>query len=55
MEADKLNFLALLAEFRSQLDAVGPNYLLSVAMGTGPTLISILIWPQLHDMRTRSR
>ena len=35
MEADKLNFLALLAEFRSQLDAVGPNYLLSVAMGTG--------------------
>ncbi len=33
-EADKLNFIALLAEFRRQLDAIGPNLLLTVAMGT---------------------
>ncbi len=33
-EADKLNFVALLAEFRRQLNAAGPNYLLTVAMGT---------------------
>lgn len=33
-ETDKLNFLALLSEFRHQLDALGPNHLLSVAMGT---------------------
>lgn len=33
-EADKLNFVALLAEFRRQLDAAGPNHLLTVAMGT---------------------
>jgi chitinase len=33
-EADKLNFVALLAEFRRQLNAIGPNYLLTVAMGT---------------------
>ncbi|MGB9490751.1 MAG: glycosyl hydrolase family 18 protein [Terriglobales bacterium] len=35
LEADKYNFVALLAEFRRQLDAIGPNHLLSVAMGTG--------------------
>src|ERR1700677_2468892 len=33
-EADKLNFVALLAEFRRQFNAIGPNFLLSVAMGT---------------------
>jgi chitinase len=32
-EADKYNFLALLAEFRRQLDAERPDLLLSVAMG----------------------
>ncbi len=32
--ADRLNFVALLAEFRRQLDATGPNHLLTVAMGT---------------------
>jgi chitinase len=35
LEADKLNFTALLAEFRRQLDAIGPNHLLTVAMGSG--------------------
>jgi chitinase len=34
LEADKLNFVALLAEFRRQFNALGPNFLLSVAMGT---------------------
>ena len=33
-EVDKLNFVALLAEFRRQLNAIAPNYLLTVAMGT---------------------
>jgi len=33
-DADKLNFVALLAEFRRQLDAAGPKHLLTVAMGT---------------------
>ena len=33
-EADKLNFVALLGEFRRQLNAIAPNLLLSVAMGT---------------------
>jgi chitinase len=32
-EVDKYNFLALLAEFRQQLDAAHPDLLLSVAMG----------------------
>lgn len=32
-EDDKYNFLALLAEFRRQLDAAGPDHLLTVAMG----------------------
>jgi chitinase len=32
-EADKFDFLALLAEFRRQLDAARPDLLLSVAMG----------------------
>ncbi|MGB8831278.1 MAG: glycosyl hydrolase family 18 protein [Candidatus Sulfotelmatobacter sp.] len=32
-EVDKFNFLALLAEFRRQLDAARPGLLLSVAMG----------------------
>ena len=36
-EADKLDFVALLAEFRRQLNAIGPNFLLSVAMGTART------------------
>ena len=34
-EEDKLNFIALLGEFRRQLDAAGPNLLLTVAMGDG--------------------
>jgi len=32
-EADKFNFIALLGEFRRQLNAAGPNLLLTVAMG----------------------
>jgi chitinase len=32
-EEDKYNFLALLSEFRRQLDAAGPDHLLTVAMG----------------------
>ena len=34
-EADKLNFIALLGEFRRQLNSAGSNLLLSVAMGDG--------------------
>jgi chitinase len=34
LESDKLNFVALLAEFRHQLDAIGKGFLLTVAMGT---------------------
>lgn len=34
-EVDKLNFIALLGEFRRQLNSAGPNLLLSVAMGDG--------------------
>jgi len=33
-ETDKLNFIALLAEFRRQLDVAGTSHLLTVAMGT---------------------
>jgi chitinase len=32
-EADKFNFIALLGEFRRQLNSAGPNLLLTVAMG----------------------
>jgi chitinase len=32
-EADKVNFIALLGEFRRQLNSAGPNLLLTVAMG----------------------
>jgi chitinase len=34
-EIDKFNFIALLGEFRRQLNAAGPNHLLTVAMGDG--------------------
>jgi len=34
-EADKLNFIALLGEFRRQLNSAGPHLLLSAAMGDG--------------------
>jgi chitinase len=34
-EEDKLNFIALLGEFRRQLNSAGPNLLLTVAMGDG--------------------
>ncbi|MGA8068226.1 MAG: glycosyl hydrolase family 18 protein, partial [Terriglobales bacterium] len=34
-EEDKLNFIALLGEFRRQLNTAGPNLLLTVAMGDG--------------------
>jgi chitinase len=34
-EADKFNFVALLGEFRRQLNAAAPNLLLTVAMGDG--------------------
>jgi chitinase len=34
-EADKLNFIALLGEFRRQLNSAGSNLLLSAAMGDG--------------------
>ena len=33
-EADKLNFIALLGEFRRQLNTIGPTFIVSVAMGT---------------------
>lgn len=33
-ESDKLNYIALLGEFRRQLDAIRPGLILSVAMGT---------------------
>ena len=33
-ESDKLNFIALLGEFRRQLNTIGPNFIVSVAMGT---------------------
>jgi len=35
LEADKFNFVALLGEFRRQLNAAGSNLLLTVAMGDG--------------------
>jgi chitinase len=34
-EDDKFNFIALLGEFRRQLNSVGPNLLLTAAMGDG--------------------
>ena len=34
-EEDKLNFIAILGEFRRQLNTAGPNLLLTVAMGDG--------------------
>lgn len=33
-EADKVNFIALLGEFRRQLNTIGSNFIVSVAMGT---------------------
>jgi chitinase len=38
--ADKANFTALLAEFRSQLNALGGTYLLTAALPSGPKKIS---------------
>ncbi|MGA3350429.1 MAG: glycosyl hydrolase family 18 protein [Candidatus Sulfotelmatobacter sp.] len=43
-EVDKFNFIALLGEFRRQLNAAAPNLLLTVAMGDNRVTYRITTW-----------